>query len=173
MSVRTKRAAEKAEKLVAELQIRSIPVDVNQVAEALGLMILYQSLGDDVSGLLVTQGDTATICVHESHPAVRQRFTIAHEIAHFYLKHQFEPGEQVHVDEGWKISARGPLAALGLDRQEIEANQFAASLLMPETLIRERLKQIGRPSDVAVSELARQFKVSEQAMAIRLTTLHL
>jgi Zn-dependent peptidase ImmA (M78 family) len=173
VSVRTKRAAEKAEKLVAELQIRSIPVDVNQVAEALGLMILYQSLGDDVSGLLVTQGDTATICVQESHPAVRQRFTIAHEIAHFYLKHQFEPGEQVHVDEGWKISARGPLTALGLDRQEIEANQFAASLLMPETLVRERLKQIGRPSDVAVSELARQFKVSEQAMTIRLTTLHL
>jgi Zn-dependent peptidase ImmA (M78 family) len=55
---------------------------------------------------------------------------------------------------------------------EVQANQFAASLLMPARLIREHVEQRPKPlGDVDVSELARTFNVSEQAMTIRLTTL--
>jgi Zn-dependent peptidase ImmA (M78 family) len=71
---------------------------------------------------------------------------------------------------------RGPRAAAGIDHKEIEANQFAASLLMPESVVREQVRLVAadRPlDDIDVSLLARQFMVSEQAITIRLSTLGL
>src|SRR5512139_2949643 len=117
-----------AHALVSKLGIDSAPVDVVRIANTLGLPIVYDDLGDDVSGLLITAGDTACICVHERHAIVRQRFTIAHEIAHHHLRHQFEPGAYVHVDDVARVSARGGKSATNVDPQEVEANQFAAAL---------------------------------------------
>jgi Zn-dependent peptidase ImmA (M78 family) len=58
---------------------------------------------------------------------------------------------------------------------EVEANQFAGALLMPTRLLRQRALRFGSRQlhDEHVGELAREFKVSEQAMAIRLSTLGL
>ena len=62
---------------------------------------------------------------------------------------------------------------LAVDDNEIEANQFAAELLMPHDLIRRDLKKL--PSDIepetAVAQLARRYQVSIQAMTIRLNGL--
>ena len=70
-------------------------------------------------------------------------------------------------------SQRGPRASTGVDPKEIEANQFAAMLLMPERLVRSALREmrVGHPLDHHVEQLARQFDVSVQAMTIRLATL--
>ena len=62
----------------------------------------------------------------------------------------------------------------GLDPLEVQANQFAASLLMPAKMIREEVEGLSKPLQEAdVKALAQRFKVSEQAMTIRLTTLNL
>ena len=53
-------------------------------------------------------------------------------------------------------------------RKEIQANQFAAALLMPADLVSERYKTITN-----LEALARIFNVSEQAMGIRVTTIGL
>lgn len=170
-------ARNKAEQLLATVGIREAPVEVERIAKRLKLTLLEKALGDEVSGLLITNDHSASICVNRDHPPVRRRFTIAHEIGHFFLGHQFESGEHVHVDQGNYISARGPRSAAGIDAKEIEANQFAASLLMPAELLKRevdriRLRQPGL-LDVHVSALARKFEVSEQAMTIRLDTLGL
>lgn len=83
--------------------------------------------------------------------------------------------EHAHVDRGHYISQRGPKTSDGTDIKEIEANQFAASLLMPSKLVREKVVELGGSSllDYHVSQLAEMFEVSEQAMIIRLTTLGL
>jgi Zn-dependent peptidase ImmA (M78 family) len=62
-----------------------------------------------------------------------------------------------------------------VDQKEIEANQFAASLLMPSRLLRAQVLEMGgRPlTEEQIEELARSFEVSVQAMTIRLTTLDL
>lgn len=171
---RIQNARRTAENLIDRFQINSSPVDVNYIAKSLGLQVVYNALGDDISGLLVTRDGTAAVCVKESDPLVRQRFTIAHEIGHFCLKHQ-ELGDHVHVDEGWKVSARSTHTTTGLDPMEVEANQFAAALLMPGSLVRERAQDFGTTQldDLHVSALAKEFKVSEQAMAIRLSVLGL
>jgi Zn-dependent peptidase ImmA (M78 family) len=163
-----------AERLVDRLSVTSPPVDVDRLATELGLGVIRTDLGSEVSGLLVTNAQCTYVCVHEGHHKNRQRFTIAHEIGHFVLRHQFETGAHVHVDRGNFISQRGPRASAGVDLKEIEANQFAASLLMPSKLVREKALAIGGPLlDQDVVTLARMFVVSEQAMTIRLTTLGL
>lgn len=169
-----KYARTQAERLAERLGDNSAPVNVEKIAERLGLPIVYAELGAGVSGLLVSDGAEAHICVQKRDPLVRRRFTIAHEIGHHHLRHQFEPG-LVHVDRGHFISERGPRAADGVDPKEIEANQFAACLLMPSRLVREKVSALGGGPllDHHVSCLARAFKVSEQAMTIRLSTLGL
>jgi Zn-dependent peptidase ImmA (M78 family) len=170
-----KYARTQAEKLIDRLSINSLPINVKIIAKSLNLTITSANLGDDVSGLLISDGQSAHVITHEENHPNRQRFTIAHEIGHYYLKHQFEAGEHVHVDRGHYISQRGPKASDGTDIKEIEANQFAASLLMPSKFIRQKVSELGVNSllDYHVSYLADVFKVSEQAMTIRLTTLGL
>ena len=164
-----------ARRLIARHGIQSPPVDVEMIAAALELPIVRDDLGTGVSGLLVSNRGAALVCVHETDHPNRQRFTIAHEIGHFVLRHQFVDGEYVHVDRGNFISQRGPRSATGVDPKEIEANQFAACLLMPDDLVQQAVAAYGGSPlvDWQVSDLAAQFAVSEQAMTIRLSTLGL
>ena len=149
------------------------PVDLERVAAKLGLRIACAELGADVSGVLISKGDSSDILVEASHHPNRRRFTIAHEIGHFVLQHQFQPGEHVHVDRGHRITLRNSRSSTGEDAMEIEANQFAAALLMPSKLIAAQIKKLGvtSPLDYHITLLADQFEVSEQAMTIRLSTL--
>lgn len=169
------KAEREANRLLELLKVRSAPVDVNGAAAAVGLKIVYEDFTDDVSGLLITRDSAGVIGVHSKHALVRQRFTIAHEIGHFVLRHHSESGEHVHVDEGWKVSARNERSAKGIDPNEIEANRFAAYLLMPESLLKTRVAAFRRKplSESDVLDLAKEFKVSEQAMTLRLRTLRL
>lgn len=172
MSVQIARSL--AERLAEKFGSGVRPIDVKSIADALGLKVVEADLGADVSGLLVTNEAEASICVNTLEPGPRQRFTIAHEIGHFVLRHQFEPGEHVHVDKGNFISQRGMRASAGLDPKEIEANQFAACLLMPSKPLRERITELvngGHLLDQQVADLAHDFDVSEQAMTIRLAAL--
>lgn len=169
-------ARNKAEDLLRKCRVSTAPIDIESIAKFLGIPVVMKTLGDDVSGLLITNQRGTTICVNRDHPRVRRRFTIAHEVGHFCLAHQFEAGEHVHVDEGNYISARGPRSAAGVDPKEVEANQFAATLLMPAELLRQQATKLRAGSgllDVHVSLLAERFDVSEQAMTIRLDTLGL
>lgn len=166
-------AKRKAEQLTRSLGTSSAPVDVERLALGLGLHVMKADLGADVSGLLVTNQSSTTICVQQTDHKKRQRFTIAHEIGHHVLNHQFEAGAHVHVDRGNYISKRGLRASAGIDAKEIEANQFAACLLMPATLLRKDIAAFGGGPllDHQVSTLAEKYQVSEQAMTIRLDSL--
>jgi Zn-dependent peptidase ImmA (M78 family) len=171
MSLRTARY--QGEALAEAFGFTKPPVDVEHIARRLGLRVVDFDLGDDISGLLISKGDSTTIAVQEGDHPNRKRFTIAHEIGHFRLRHQFEPGEHVHVDRGHLITPRNSRSSTGIDSKEIEANQFAASLLMPSKLLMRSIKSLKVKSlrDDQVAKLAEDFEVSEQAMTIRLSTL--
>lgn len=170
-------ARNKADQLLKKFQMTECPIDVEALARGLDLLVIKKDLGPELSGLLVTNKQGTFICVNAKHPDSRRRFTIAHEVGHHYLGHQLEAGEHVHVDEGNYISARGPRSASGLDPKEVEANQFAAALLMPADAVKRVAAEVrGRTPrllDTHVEELARRFAVSEQAMTIRLDVLDL
>ena len=174
MSIQT--ARNQAVLLAKRFHCDTPPIDVDSIACELGLAVIRTNLGADVSGMLITNKGASFVCVNERHHEVRKRFTIAHEIGHHVLGHQFEQGDHVLIDRGNFISQRGPRASTGMDPKEIEANQFAAALLMPAALIRSEVSKIAGKQpllDSHVASLAELFKVSEQAMTIRLTTLGL
>ena len=166
-------ARNQAEALVDSLGIRKAPVDVPAVAKKLGLQVIFTNLGEDISGVLITGQQGSCIAIRKSDSETRKRFSIAHETAHHCLRHQFEPGEHVHVDRGHLISRRDQRSSSGTDLKEVEANQFAASLLMPTPLMLESIKALEADdlTDEHLTRLADKFRVSEQAMTIRLSVI--
>ncbi len=149
----------------------SLPIDVLQIAQALDISISKQDMEDSVSGILLIEGDHAVVGVNKDHHPNRQRFTIAHELGH-YLLHR--TSTSVFID-GSSVFFRDGTSSEGTRLQEIEANAFAAELLMPEALLREHIGE--QPLDVfddtALWRLADLFGVSVQALSIRLSKLGL
>ncbi len=160
------------EKILEGQADERVPVDVQKIAQRLRVPIVKDDLEADVSGLLITNAGKATIFVNAKDKPYRQRFSIAHELGHWVLKHHQSDGH-VHIDKGVRVLQRGLKSSQGVDPTEIEANQFAASLLMPAKLVRREVERIGPPplNEVMVEQLAEKFDVSVQAMTIRLNSL--
>ncbi len=165
-----------ARKLLKELGIRSAPVALKPIARKLGIELVQEDLGEELSGVLIKESEKVVIAVNAGHPENRRRFTAAHEIAHFVLGH---PGE-MFVDKTLRQKAvvirRDGRSSEGTDKHEIEANRFAAELLMPQHLVEAEVtkklsKQREPRPEILVADLATHFKVSKQAMEIRLVNL--
>lgn len=145
------------------------PVSLELPAKKLGAEIRHVSLQSDVSGILFRGDGRKVIAVNESHSLLRQRFTIAHELGHLAL----HKGVEVHVDQIFRINLRDSRSATAEDVEEVEANAFAANLLMPAQWIRQDVA--GEPLDLENEErvhtLAERYQVSTQAMIVRLASL--
>lgn len=163
--------AEHAACRVAHHAGANIPVDVEAVARAYDLAIYRQDLEEEVSGLLVVKDGRASIGVNSAHHPHRQRFTIAHELGHYFLHRDVA---RVFIDAS-TVFFRDERSAEGTRRQEIDANAFAAALLMPEAALREHVGDLllDELDDLAIRHLAARFEVSVQAMTIRLVRLGL
>jgi Zn-dependent peptidase ImmA (M78 family) len=148
-----------------------IPVPIHEVADGLGLQVEAASLGNGVSGVLVVENGRGTIGYNSDDPLVRQRFTVAHEIAHFVL-HQTEA--QLFIDRHFRAVYRRDLGSTsGEDPREVQANRFAAALLMPEELVLAEVNGVDFDlgDEQALKTLAESFQVSAQAMSLRLANL--
>jgi Zn-dependent peptidase ImmA (M78 family) len=161
-------ARRKAAGLIQQAGINRPPVPVERLAELAGATLRYEPFDGQLSGLLYQSSDGSIIGVNSLHAPVRQRFSIAHEIGHLLLH---EP--QLQIDDHAFVVFRDPESSKASDPHEIEANQFAAALLMPESLLAEGLRSLGQDPDVeeAIRSLSRSFEVSQEAMTIRLTSL--
>lgn len=161
-------AKRKARELLNKAGIRTAPVEVEKLAEVVGARVEYEAYDGELSGMLLRRGDDAVIGVNLKHAPTRQRFSIAHEIGHMILHRS----ENFHIAEKFQIKFRDLRSSTGQDSDEIEANQFAAELLMPEELLaRDISGYLGTDPETAIGDLARKYQVSEQAMAIRLSVL--
>jgi Zn-dependent peptidase ImmA (M78 family) len=163
-------AEAKAIDVLDELGLKNaLPVDVDEIAIALGADLQYEAYEGDVSGMLYRyDGGTSVIGVNSRHALTRQRFTVAHEIAHLVM----HKGQPMFVDTFIRVNRRDGAS----NREEAEANAFAAELLMPRRLIeREVDKALNRQQTITAQELAAQlarlFKVSAEAMSYRLQNL--
>jgi Zn-dependent peptidase ImmA (M78 family) len=166
----------RAQELLDRLNLHNIPVPVERIARELGAEIRYSPLDDELSGFIYIKDDVPIIGVNSQHHPNRQRFTIAHEIGHFELHRTFI-SRQVHVDKSFPVSrrlSRDEASATGTERIEIQANQFAATLLMPENYLRRALEKglFDIDDDSLLTEVARQFRVSKQALEYRIRNLY-
>lgn len=148
-------------KKILDTHTSYIPVDVLAAANELGVKIFSAKLAEKISGVLVRDPSYGSasgfiILVDQDEPAYRQRFTAAHELGHFVL-HKDSIGDR--VEDNYLLRSEGMS-----NRQEAEANKFAAALLMPMDLIESEMEA----GNTTVSGLANKFQVSPTAMSIRL-----
>jgi Zn-dependent peptidase ImmA (M78 family) len=153
--------------LLRKHKVTAPAVNVNRIIEESGVRLVFEVMDDSDSGLLLIKGGEATIAINAAHHPNRRRFSAAHECGHYFLHR--EGDEQLFVDQAFQ---RDATASSGTNRLEIEANRFAAELLMPETMIRDAVANQSL-SDLDIALLALRFEVSEQAMTLRLVKLSL
>ena len=149
----------------------NVPVDVDSLAYDLGLDVDYQPLEWQVDGVLVLRKGKITIGVNERHHSHRQRFTVAHEIAHYWLHRD---DASVFIDSSQEFH-RDKKSGEGTDWREVEANSFAAALLMPAESLKNFIIEhsVDLSDESALEDIAEVFDVSAQAMTIRLMNLGL
>ena len=158
-----------ANSVLIEAGVTGPPVPVEAVVKAHGIAVHLQELGD-VSGVVVRKGGAVAIGANKAEAPTRRRFTIAHEFAHALLHR----GEEVHFDRDFRVNLRSGASALGMNVEEIEANFFAACLLMPRRFLEAdpaaAMIDVERDPQ-AVAKLAKRYGVSSHAMSIRLGNL--
>ncbi len=161
----------KIENLVSSLlekhQVDQAPVPVERIVASYGIQLRKGDL-EDVSGLIVRAGTSVTIGVNAKQSRKRQRFTIAHEFGHFLL----HEGMSSHVDKNYRVNFRSDESSLAVDVEEIEANFFAATLLMPKAFLHKANAVDAVDSDRSVAELAAMFNVSQHAMSLRIGNVY-
>jgi len=154
----------------------SVPVNVEWLAKIIGIEIKRDDLNDaSLSGFAVQKGGKKFIGVNSLDSYARQRFTIAHELGHLFLH-----DDTVNYDQGGVMLFREDHSGDGSDIKEVEANRFAAELLMPAKSLREDIANEGSfdvmnrgdNEKAIIKKLAEKYDVSEQAMSVRLTTLY-
>jgi Zn-dependent peptidase ImmA (M78 family) len=159
---------EAVQAVLKQCNVTSLPVAVEEIASTLKARLTYEPFdgNDDMSGMLFRDDERIVIGVNSSHAKTRQRFKIGHLVLH--------KGD-LFVDRTVRLNRDGK-SGLAIDDREIEANGFAAELLMPEAWVTSEAQKFllknQKASDVSLIEhLAKVFQVSNQAMEIRLSNL--
>jgi hypothetical protein len=166
-----------------------------------GLTVLRVPTQSDLSrrrailGAITFQPPTIELFDQPSPHIGRERFTLAHELAHWFLDHQAYLVRE--FCEGADIDAYrvGEVADSDIDRLEFQANFFAGCLLMPRQTILEvffdtmRILQIQdrgfgqlyvddqsvniRNYQMSVGRIANELRVSRKACSMRLVEMGL
>lgn len=148
-----------SQKIISSAQ-SALPVKVGVIATSLGLTLKKASLAAGISGEIKSDNGSFIIRVNRHDASTRQRFTVAHEIAH-YLLHRDLIGDGIVDDILYRSSLSGSM--------EAEANRLAADIVMPWHLLNEFLRSNKTLSvEQRMEKLALAADVSITAIKIRL-----
>jgi Zn-dependent peptidase ImmA (M78 family) len=170
----------KAKKLLEEFGYNGAPfaVDVRAFANFHGFQVKFFESNplelnlESISGALIVQNGNKTIGIKKFESDERIRFTIAHELGHYFLNHGIKDGIKLDT----YTLFRNDNSSTGEKIEEIQANAFAAALLMPsEYLVKEFEEEVTNTFDdlKIIQSLATKFKVSQISMSYRLNRLQL
>lgn len=141
------------------------PINIYLLVEKLGIIITptyFEKVAAVVFHADEQHNKPPRIVVNSNQPLDRQRFSIGHEVAHLFL-HNSETLIHPHV---FKRQS---------EKKEVDADAFAAELLMPSELLKQSIKNLPAkqsPED-AVFLLSYLYQVSFLAMIMRLYSLGL
>lgn len=142
---------------------KTYPVDVEGLIKSLDIELHEAWLDKGISGQLEKKNGKYRITVNAENSRVRKRFTMAHELGHYVL-HRDLVGDGVDDDKAYRSTHEGLYYNTNIGpKQETEANQFAANLLMPHDLLEELRRQGKQPI-----EIAKIMEVSQPAIKIRM-----
>jgi Zn-dependent peptidase ImmA (M78 family) len=172
MTMTHEEVEERAEQVLRKTDTYREPVPIEVLAHRLNLTTEAAALGQDVSGLLVAADERGAIAYNSTHSHVRQRFTVAHEIAHFVLHLKKNRRSQLFIDR-YVVFRPDDIPVARSDREEVQANLFGAALLMPAGLVRQEISKhdLDLDDEDALIFLAKRFQVSTATMTKRLINL--
>ncbi|GLK53427.1 ImmA/IrrE family metallo-endopeptidase [Maricaulis virginensis] len=166
MGIKIDQARQRAKELLSECGIERVPTPLARLARKLGIRVDYTPLDDALSGMAFIKDGQKLVWVNSLHHPNRQRFTLAHEIGHHVL-HANELEAGVHVDKG--MLRRDAVSTQGTELIEIQANNFASELLMPEERLRTLVGEgVNLEDEARMAALAAKFQVSTAALQYRL-----
>ena len=167
MSKINKNLEELTSSILLSYDMYKIPVDVIEIARANDIKVFKGNLDKNISGAIRYNRETNKfeILVNENDVRERQRFTIAHELGHYFLHKDILQNNEIHVD----IMYRNPNESDEEEKKrEKEVDYFAGALLMNKTLLERMYNE-----NSTITELAELFDVSVSAMTVRLDVLEL
>jgi Zn-dependent peptidase ImmA (M78 family) len=145
------------EKSIYQRFITTMPFDVVGFCKALKIDIKEsKELPAKISGFIKQIDNKVSICVNHFDSLNRKRFTVAHELGHYFC-HRDELIEGI-VDGVDTLNRDGKI-----DPMEIEANNFAANILMPE----EIFTALWIEKKCSIPYMSEYFFVSESAIITR------
>lgn len=139
-------------------------IDIYSIAADLGVPVMFRGLNGLLGAYL--PNPVPGILITTNRPQGVQRLTCAHELGHYFLKH-----EQSFDDESMiGFSYAHPTAGNGIERQ---ADAFAFSFLMPRWLIITNLEHLSKagltlPDAITVYQLSLRLGCSYMAMVYTL-----
>src|SRR3989344_2445995 len=113
-----------------EWGIETNPLDIETLVKRYGIKVVREEMDIDLSGYIEKRQNYWVIGINKYQTSRRQRFTLAHEFAHFLF-------DKAAIEAG-RLTDQIMLRSEEVNPKEQRANEFAAKLLMP--------KQIGRAS---------------------------
>ena len=158
---------ERARELLRNNWTGDLPVDPLQIAKNLNIEIRYTTKVDsDIAGVISRENaqEPVVITLNAHDGLQRQRFTVAHELGH-YTKLRDEGKLE---DRLGFVERRDELSSRGNDPVEIDANRFAAELLMPASVAR-----YWSSMGMSAEAMRRNFNVSGAALDNRLKNLRI
>lgn len=160
MSADFKKAEQESKDILTTFGVDSPPVPLADIVSSYGLNIKYADFssipeGNKIAGFIDLE--TSNIYVNKDDSPNRQRFTIAHELGHYILHKDY-----VKDEEKYSVLLRVPLKDRDYAPEEQEANCFAASLLVPNELLKKY-------KDIPNTIKASIFAVSEDVIKYRKT----
>lgn len=151
---------------ILEKYLSEYPVKLGGLARDIGVgAIKVASMRTGVSGQIAKEDGQYIIRVNRNEARERQRFTIAHELAHYLLHRDVIDSSPDGITDNVLYRSGAP------ERIEFEANRLAADIVMPLKLIEKRVAEEfgGLVTEATIESLAASFEVSKAAMEIRLS----
>ena len=135
------------------------PVKIGAIAKEFGLTVKRSTLKPGISGSIREDGSEVVIKINRHDSEQRQRFTLAHEIAHFLL-HRDKIGDGIEDTMLFRSALSNDL--------EAEANRLAADIVMPFSLIKKLALPSSMRFEERVEETSKMLNISIPAIEIRL-----
>jgi len=138
---------------------QDFPIKIGAIAKDLGVIVKRSTLKPGISGEIREVDGGVIVKINRHDSKERQRFTLAHEIAHFLLhKDDIKNG----IED--TVLFRSSLS----NEKEAEANRLAADLVMPFSLIENIKFPPGTRREIVVEQIAKIAELSTPAIDIRL-----
>lgn len=172
------------------------PIDLKEICCALSIDLQFTDKHvQDIDGteiLGTANFDRRTIFINSHGNVTRERFTLAHEIGHFFLKHHFYLASESVVENDLRITSEKE-HSFHYERLEFQANSFASNLILPDEMFKRKTAEFRRMLGITdrghgyifvddqpqnyqsyeqlLTQLLTYFEVSKQAIHVKFNSL--